>query len=163
MKTMGRLRLGTLVALFAAMLSCTALAASPCDRPGTPLEAKALAERAAAHLADVGLDRAFNDFMSPDGGFMPHDLYVFVFDRGGRIWVNGRFPGRIGANIAGARDRKGRPFLFDAMRRADQDGSAWVEYSWFNPCTGTPMAKSTHVVRAGEFFVAVGAYGTLEA
>lgn len=136
-------------------------AAPPCGRAGTPLEAKALAEKGAAHLAEVGTGKAFNDFMSPDGDFMPHDLYIFVFDRQGQMWVNGRYPGLIGSDINNARDAKGRLFLLDAMRRAARDGSAWVEYNWYNPCTGKPMAKSTHVLRAGDYFIGVGAYGKL--
>lgn len=140
-----------------------ALAAASCDRQGTPLEAKALAEKAAALLTEIGPLKAFSHFMTPDGGYMPHDLYVFVFDREGRMWVNGKFPGQIGSNIAGALDQDGRPFLLNAMRRAEREGSAWVEYLWYNPCSGRPMPKSTHIIRVGSFFVAVGAYGTLEA
>ena len=48
-----------------------------------------------------------------------------------------------------------------AMRRADKDGSAWVEYLWYNPCTGKRMPKSSHIIKAGPFFVGVGAYGKL--
>jgi cytochrome c len=149
------------LALAVAALSVPVLADTHCRRPGTPLEAKALAEKAAAHLADVGLGKAFTDFMSPGAGFMPYDLYVFVFDGGGRMWVNGRFPGLIGSNATTARDSNGRNFLLEAMRRAERDGSAWVEYQWYNPCTGRPMAKSSHVIRAGRFFIGVGAYGRL--
>ncbi len=161
MKATPRYLVGIFLTLFAAALSVQALADSHCRRPGTPLEAKALAEKAAAHLADVGLGKAFNDFMSPTAGFMPFDLYVFVFDGEGRMWVNGRFPGLIGSNATEARDRNGHNFLLEAMRRAKRDGSAWVEYQWYNPCTGRPMAKSSHVIRAGGFFIGVGAYGRL--
>lgn len=139
----------------------TAWAASPCARPGTPLEAKALAEKAAAHLATVGPGKAFNDFMTPGPAYMPYDLYVFTFDGAGRMWVNGRFPGMIGSNITEASDSNGRRFLLDAMRRAAVAGAAWVEYQWYNPCTGTVMPKSTHIIKAGEFFIGVGAYGRL--
>ena len=48
-----------------------ALAAPPCGRAGAPVEAKALAEKAVAHPADVELGKAFNHFMSPSGAFMP--------------------------------------------------------------------------------------------
>ena len=150
-----------LLLLAAGAANTTAWAASPCARPGTPLEAKALAEKAAAHLAVVGPGKAFNDFMTHGDDYMPCDLYVLVFDQKGQMWVNGRFPGMIGSNIADAADSNGRRFLLDAMRRAANEGSAWVEYQWYNPCTGTAMPKSTHIVRAGQFFVGVGAYGRL--
>ncbi|MDP6690952.1 MAG: cache domain-containing protein [Alphaproteobacteria bacterium] len=147
--------------LFVWLAGSQAWAYSPCERPGTPLEAKALAEKAAAHLAKVGPGKAFNDFMSRGDDYMPFDLYVFVFDQTGQMWVNGRFPGLIGSNIADATDGNGRRFLLDAMRKAANEGSAWVEYQWYNPCTGTAMPKSTHIVRSGQFFVGVGAYGRL--
>ncbi len=161
MKSATRFLAFALLAWFATALPAGALADNNCRRPGTPLEAKALAEKAAAHLTNVGLGKAFNDFMTPGAGFMPYDLYVFVFDGEGRMWVNGRFPGLIGSNVTQARDDGGRNFLLEAMRRAKRDGAAWVEYQWYNPCSGRPMAKSSHVIRAGEFFIGVGAYGRL--
>ncbi|MDA1101589.1 MAG: cache domain-containing protein [Proteobacteria bacterium] len=161
MKPAPRFLVSGFLALFVAALSFQALGDGDCRRPGTPLEAKALAEKAAAHLAEVGLGKAFSDFMTPQSGFMPYDLYVFVFDGEGRMWVNGRFPGLIGSNITEARDSTGRNYLLEAMRRAERDGAAWVEYQWYNPCSGRPMAKSSHIVRAGGFFIGVGAYGRL--
>ena len=163
MKTAMRLSVAALLllAVFCPMPPAVAQSAVNCERAGTPLEAKALAEKAAAHLANKGVGKAFNDFMTRGAGFMPHDLYVFVFDRTGRMWVNGGFPGMIGSSITEARDDLGRLFLLEAMRKADQDGAAWVEYQWFNPCNGKPMPKSTHIIKAGEFFIGVGAYGRL--
>ncbi len=163
MKAAMRLSIAALL-LLSAFYPAPPAAAQPavnCERPGTPQEAKALAKKAAKHLADKGPNKAFNDFMTRGAGFMPHDLYVFVFDRTGRMWINGGFPGMIGSSITDARDDNGRLFLLEAMRKADQDGSAWVEYQWFNPCNGRPMPKSTHIIKAGDFFIGVGAYGRL--
>ncbi len=163
MQTAMRLSIAALL-LLAAFCPAPPAAAQPavnCERPGTPQEAKALAEKAASHLADVGPGKAFNDFMTPGPAYMPYDLYVFTFDGAGRMWVNGRFPGMIGSNITEASDSNGRRFLLDAMRRAAVAGAAWVEYQWYNPCTGTVMPKSTHIIKAGEFFIGVGAYGRL--
>jgi len=145
-----------IMALVVAVLPIGANADDQCRRPGTPMEAKALAEEAAAHLAKEGMGKAFNDFMQPDKGFMPYDLYVFVIDDQGRMWVNGRFPGMIGSNIGAGGDVMGK-----AITRARREGSAWAEYQWYNPCSGSPMPKSTYILRAGEFFIGVGAYGRL--
>ena len=153
--------LGFLLSVLVAVVAFEARAEEPCRRPGTPLEAKALAEKAADHMAEVGPDRAFADFMSPSGGFVPFDLYVFVFDRRGVLWANGRFPGLVGGTIAGGLGGGGGDGMTGAMRRADKDGSSWVEYLWYNPCTGKRMPKSSHIIKAGPFFVGVGAYGKL--
>lgn len=162
MKAARQVLVGFILAFVFAGFPFGASADGSCDRPGTPLEAKALAETAAAHLADVGMGKAFNDFMHPQGGYMPFDLYVFVIDRKGLMWVNGRFPGMMGSSIGGASGGSGgQNIMQDAMKRADEDGSAWVEYNWYNPCTGEQMPKSTFMLKAGEFFIGVGAYGRL--
>ncbi len=163
MKSSRRLATVFLLALMVAGLGFEARAQDPCRRPGTPLEAKALAKKAVDHMAEVGAERAFADFMSPQGDFLPFDLYVFVFDRRGRLWVNGRFPGLIGSTIAGDRNANDGPNWAEAMRRADKDGSAWIEYAWYNPCSGRAMLKSSHIINAGPFFVGVGAYGKMSA
>ena len=51
--------------------------------------------------------------------------------------------------------------MLDAMRKGEPDGSAWVEYQWYNPCSGKPIPKSLYIVKAGEFFIDVSAYGRL--
>ncbi|MBT3536130.1 MAG: hypothetical protein HN478_19765 [Rhodospirillaceae bacterium] len=163
MKTAPRQFVSLFLAVLVAVAAFEAGAKDFCRRPGTPLEAKALAEKAADHLAEVGPEQAFTDFMTPGGEFVPFDLYVFVFDRRGKLWANGRFPGLIGSVIAGTQDSQGGPNWTEAMRRADRDGSTWIEYAWYNPCTGKPMAKSSHIIKIGPFFVGVGAYGRMSA
>jgi hypothetical protein len=159
----GRWRIFMTALLLVVFAASAPAGEQPCGRAGTPAEAQALAEKAVAHLGAVGLRRAFADFMTPGAGFLPHDLYVFVFDGGGMMLLNAQFPGLIGSNIADARDVNGRPFLLQAMRRAERDGATWTEYSWYNPCTGEVMPKSTHIIKVGDIFVAVGAYGLVSA
>jgi len=153
--------LAVLLVVLASAPPAPAQGQAQCGRMGTIEEAQQLAEEAAQHLGAVGADRAFRDFLNPGGGFMRHDLYVFVFDGQGTLWVNGGFPELIGSNIMGARDGRGRPFLLEAMRQAQRDGAGWVEYEWYNPCSGKMMAKSSYVIAAGGFFVGVGAYGSV--
>jgi hypothetical protein len=162
--TTARHRLALLTVAFVVFFATAVTATEPsCNRAGTPAEAQALAENAASHLTAVGLRQGFTDFLTPGAGFLPHDLYVFVFDRDGIMLLNARFPGLIGSNIANARDANGRPFLLQAMREADEQGSAWAEYNWYNPCSGAVMPKSSHIVRVGDIFVCVGAYGLVSA
>ena len=154
--------LGFLLAVLVGLITFEARAEDPCRRPGTPQEAKALAEKAVDHLAELGPEQAFMDFMAPGGEFVPFDLYVFVVDRRGQLWVNGRFPGLIGSVIGGGGGNgQGGPDWAETMRRADKEGSAWVEYLWFNPCDGKRMPKSSFIIKAGPFFIGVGAYGRL--
>jgi cytochrome c len=121
-------------------------------------EAKALALKAATQLESLGKEQAFRNFMDPDGEFFPRDLYVIVVDIDGIMWVNGAYPQGIGSNALDAQDQKGRRFIEQMLRLAADQGEGWVEYQWFNPCTGEYGEKRTFFKRVGRFVVAVGAY-----
>lgn len=137
--------------------------AAACDSFATPVEAQRMAEAAAEHLERVGFDRAFQDFMNTGSRFFDRDLYVFVLDLSGRLWANGRFPELIGGSALGSQDATGRSFVLDAIEIARGPGRGWIEYQWYNPCTGEYGYKSTYIVRVGNLMVGVGAYGSISA
>ena len=70
--------------LFAAGLAAAvAIEAVPIEahaEPATPDEAKALAEKAAAHFRAVGPARACADFIDANAGFVDRELFVVVVD-----------------------------------------------------------------------------------
>ncbi len=154
--------LATAVVLAMLTLSVAARAASVCEFASLG-EAKAMAERAAARLERRGPEETLPRFMDPAGGFIDRDLYVFVIDLNGVLWASGGFPETVGSNALGARDSRGRLFVQEMMRIAVEAGRGWVEYEWFNPCTGKVNPKSSYVIRVGPFVVGVGAYGTVAA
>lgn len=137
-------------------------AADPCAF-ANPGEARALAERAAAHLEAVGPDRAFRAFMDPNGDFVDRDLYVFVIDFRGVLIASGGFPDSIGSMVADARDRDGRPFIREMLQLAREHEQGWIEYEMIHPCTGEMTPKISYVKRVGPVIVGVGAFGTLGA
>ena len=51
----------------------------------TPEEAKALAQKAAAHLVQVGPQKAIADFMDPAAGFVDRELFVIVYGPDNKI------------------------------------------------------------------------------
>lgn len=124
----------------------------------TPSEAKALAHKAATQVETLGFKKAFQNFMDPDGDFFPRDLYVFVVDLDGKMWVNGAFPQAIGSNVLNSRDTNGVHYIQEMLRIARARGEGQVEYMWINPCTGEYTDKLTFFKRVGRFVVAVGAY-----
>lgn len=134
-----------------------ALADDDCSN-ATPSEAKALVHRAAERLKRLGPEKAFTEFMSPYGEFFPRDLYVFVVNFDGNMWVNGAFPQAIGSNAITAEDNKGRRYIAEMLKIAHERGEGQVEYMWINPCTGEYTDKLTFFVRVDRFVVAVGAY-----
>ena len=126
-------------------LSVAARAASVCEF-ATLEEAKAMAERAAARLERRGPKETLVQFMDPAGGFIDRDLYVFVFDFDGVLWASGGFPETVGSNALAAQDSRGRFFIQEALRIALEEGRGWIEYEWFNPCTGKMNLKSSYVI-----------------
>jgi len=138
-------------------LACGAAAQQPCAA-ASRAEARALALKAAQHLEARGPLDAFHDFMRDGGGFLDRDLYVFVVDFNGNMWANGAFPEFAGSNAIGALDTDGRLYIVEMLTLARERGEGWVEYRWFNPCSGSYMKKATYFTRVGPFVVAVGAY-----
>ncbi len=145
------------------MVLCLAGAAQATGkcRSATPAEAEIMAQHAAAYLERAGPEKAFRAFMDPKGRFMDRDLYVFVLDLDGTLWVNGAFPQAIGGNAAGARDRRGRFYIQEMLNIAKTRGKGWVEYDWINPCSGELEPKASYIIRVGPFVVGVGAYGSV--
>ncbi|HXR57786.1 MAG TPA: cache domain-containing protein [Burkholderiales bacterium] len=123
-----------------------------------PEEAEALMLKAAAQVERLGHSRAFANFMNPEGGFFPRDLYVFVVDLEGHMWVNGAFPQFIGTNALGTEDPQGVRYIEAMLKTAAEKGTGRVEYLWLNPCTGGIARKLTFFRRVGRYVVAVGAY-----
>jgi cytochrome c len=124
----------------------------------SPSEARALAHKAAEHLEKLGPEKAFPEFMNPNGDYFPRDLYVFVVDLDGNMWVNGAFPQAIGSNALAAEDNKGRRYIEEMLQIARARGEGQIEYMWVNPCTGEYTDKLTFFKRVDRFVVAVGAY-----
>ena len=157
---------------FLPLLLWLVLAAQPAPAPAqpadcrnfaTPVEAQRMAEKAAEHLGRLGLERAYGDFMNTGGPFFDRDLYVFVLDLHGRVVLNGRCPEVVGSGGLGVLDGAAPPFVRDALELGRGPGRGWVEYQWYNPCTGEYGYKSSYIIRVGDYLVGVGAYGSVSA
>jgi signal transduction histidine kinase len=140
----------------AALVASLAAAAAFASSFATPEEAKAMAERAAAHLEAHGPEKSFEAFNSKnDASFHDRDLYVFVFDASGKVLAHGANALLVDKNMAALKDVDGKPFVQETIAVKD---AAWVDYKWQNPQTKAVEAKTTYVVRAGQYVVGVGAY-----
>ncbi|MDP7604756.1 MAG: cache domain-containing protein [Alphaproteobacteria bacterium] len=161
MRKLSTVALGFVLVLM--LVAGSARAEESCRHPGTPEEAKALAERAAEHLRRYGPETAFPGFLDPTAGFMERDLYVFVFDQDGLMWVNGRFPELIGSNVFGTQAPDGRFVFFDGLQKVLRHGRTWIQYTWYNPCTQKLQPKASFLMKVGPFIVGVGVYGMVGA
>jgi cytochrome c len=121
-------------------------------------DVRALAERAVAHLQDVGLERGFIDITRPDGGFVQGDLYVFCDDVDGVGLAHGGNPKLVGKAMIAIRDPDGTPTTAEIIRVAKTQGRGWVEYLWPNPATGRIQRKVTYVIQVDPRTVCASGY-----
>ena len=143
-----------MAAAVAAMMVWSGLAALAADR-GTPEEAKAMVEKAAALLKAEGPDKAFPQFNDQKGPFHDRDLYVFVQNHDAVNVAFGGNPALLGKNVGNLKDVDGKPFIRDMQ--ALKGGGA-VEYKFINPETKAVETKISYVIWVGDYLVGVGAY-----
>jgi cytochrome c len=129
----------------------------PAHAAGTPEQAQALANKAAALVASEGA-KAFSDISNPHGAFAQGDLYVVVVDQKGVIRANGMLPKLIGVNMWNAKDPDGDLITQKIIKKADSDGTGWVMIKFTNPATNTIQPKKTWVHKVGDYVVFCGAY-----
>jgi cytochrome c len=125
----------------------------------TPEQAKAFSERAAAHIEEVGEERAFADFTRKDGGFVDGELYVFCYDRKGLNKAHGGNPSFVGRNLLHIKDPDGTEPNYLIVKKGFEDGRGWVDFKWPNPVTKRIEDKSAYVIRTNDDVVCgVGYY-----
>ncbi|MCB1873934.1 MAG: cache domain-containing protein [Chromatiaceae bacterium] len=124
---------------------------------GSPDEAKAMSQKAAALVNEQG-DGAFAVFAAKDGGFLEKDLYVFCMDLEGNMLSHAVKPELVGKNLKDF--NKYGDFLFqDMIKVASGDGEGWVDYNWPYPGSDEVKQKTSYIIKNNNgFFCGVGAY-----
>ena len=101
---------------------------------------------------------AWVDIITPDDPVITDDIYPFVMNA--TTWkgvAHGVLPDRIGVTATSIQETSVRPF--EAVRAdLDEDGSAWVTYTFLNPDTGTNQLKRTWLVERDGYIFAAGYY-----
>jgi hypothetical protein len=125
---------------------------------GTFAEAKALAERAAAHMREVGPDRAVADFNDPNGGYADRNLFVITYNPQHKIVSSLGVPAYLGRDATRFVDADGKEFGNAIIETAERLGTGWVDYRMTNPSTMKVELKSSYVIKCNDYIVFVGAY-----
>jgi cytochrome c len=145
--------------LFSLFLACMfAASTAHAADPATPDEAKALAEKAAAHMQAVGPDKAIADFNAADGGFVDRELFVVVYSPDNKIVGSYGVPVLRGKDATTLKDVEGKEFGKDIIALANSQGSGWVDYRMTNPATKKVGLKTFWVVKVGDYILFVGAF-----
>jgi cytochrome c len=141
-----------------AMVILGGLAISASAHAGTAEQAQALAERAVAHIHDIGREQAFADFSRPDGGFVDGELYVFCQDVSGVVVAHGGNPKLVGRNMADVRGPDGRLANVEINQLGLTQGSGWLEFRWPNPATKRIELKAAYVLKVDDHTVCGSGY-----
>jgi signal transduction histidine kinase len=123
---------------------------------GTPEEAKTMLDKAvkAAQVDEAAALAAFND---PKGGYVDRDLYVFCFDKVGKITAHGADSSMIGTDLKPLKDPDGKPIGTEMLALAAKGGGS-IEYKWKSPTTKQVGTKVSFLKVAGNQTCGVGAY-----
>ena len=124
----------------------------------TPEEAKALSEKAASYIKEVGEAKAFAEFSRRDGSFVVGELYVFCYDRAGINKAHGGNPAFVGRDLLHIKDPDGREPNLMIVRKGFDEGAGWVDFKWPNPVTKRIQDKSAYVIRTNDVVCGVGYY-----
>ena len=148
-----------LMAAVVVALSVTFGLPTAAQERGTMAEAKAMAEKAAAHLIAVGPEKAIADFERPDGGFRDRDLFVVVYNPQHIVVCAPGNPNFVGRDATLFVDTDGKEFGKAIVAAAQSPaGAGWVTYRMSSPLTHKVELKNSYVAKAGDYIVLVGAY-----
>jgi cytochrome c len=147
----------TLLTLSASLL-CAHWMAPDRAHAATAEEAKALVEKAVAHVKDVGEEQAFKDFTNKDGGYVEGELYVFCYSADVTLVAIGGNPSMVGKNLRNLKDPDGKEASYELVQMGLEHGSGWVDYKWPNPMTKKIQTKSAYVVKVNDKVCGTGYY-----
>jgi cytochrome c len=131
--------------------------ASPAFAAATADQAKAMSEKAAAHIKAVGEAKAFEDFTNGTA-FKDGELYVFCYRPDGTNVAHGGNAKLVGKNLIDVKDPDGKRANYEIIQMGETKGQGWVDFKWVNPVTSKIEPKSAYVVKTGGVTCGVGYY-----
>lgn len=142
------------VALVSALAILGAAGTVAAAEYGTPTEAKAMLEKAAAAVkADKA--KALVMFTKGEGGFKDRDLYPYC---GGPDGLFTAHPTLVGKSLKDLKDKAGKPLGEEVYASAKEGSISEVTYMWPRPGQTDPVVKVAFVTKVGDQVCAVGYY-----
>jgi cytochrome c len=126
---------------------------------GTPDQAKAMVEEAAAYVKANGKENAIKEFNNPSGKFVQGDLYIFVYTlNDGTMLAHPLNPKLVGQILTAVPDPDGKLYRQDILDVARSKGDGWVDYKYLNPETKKIENKTTYLLKVEGIILCCGAY-----
>ena len=128
------------------------------EKRGTAAEAEKMVKKAIAMAKAKGNDATFAEINNKNGQFTDRDLYVFVYDMGGKVAAHGLNPKMIGKELIDMKDADGKEFVKERVEIAKTRGSGWQDYKFTDPITKMIEHKRAYVERHGDLIFGCGIY-----
>ena len=120
--------------------------------------ARALVDKAVAHVMKHGIEAACKDFANPAGGFIKGELYIYVQDMQAKMICHATNPRLNGKDLVDLKDADGKRFSKEMVELVKTKRNGWVNYRWVNPVTKQIEKKSSYVERLHNLIVGAGIY-----
>jgi cytochrome c len=150
--------MGPKLLIVALGLALIAASTGSAEELHSPDHAKALAERAAHHIGEVGPQQALDDFNDPRNGYIRDDLFPFAYSAEGIVLCCNPLHALVGRDAKSFRDSDGKAFGQEIIDTVNAHGSGWVEYRMTNPRSRKIEDKISYVIKVGNIIVGAGAY-----
>jgi len=98
------------------------------------------------------------EFSSPRGRFVGNGLYIYVLDVNGAMVAHPINEKYVGKDFYRIQDSDGKSFIKTIVDTANDAGSGWVEYKWFNPATKREQLKTVYFEKFDNLIFCSGVY-----
>lgn len=142
------------------MFAISALTASPvmAEDHASPQQAQELLDKASAKLTKDGPEAAFAAFNNRNGGFVAHELYVFVFDMTGKYMASGGNPKLVGSDAHELKDAEGKLLVKEMIDISKSKGKGEIDYVWLNRADNRVEKKHSIYKAVNGYILGVGYY-----
>jgi len=114
--------------------------------------------RAKAFYSATGKEIALAEFTNPRGQFVQSQHYIFVLDQKGVMLAHGMNRWYNGKDFMGVKDSTGKTFVREIVTTAQDKGSGWVDYKWYDPVTKKELPKTLYFEKIDDVIICCGTY-----
>jgi cytochrome c len=121
-------------------------------------DAKGMLSKAVAYMKAHGKEKAYAEFMNPQGPFFDRDLRVTVLGLDGKFLSNANNPRMVGKDATNVQDADGEFYIKERLQIVKTKPKGEQDYKFINPVTKKIEMKVTYFERTDDVIVAVGAF-----
>jgi cytochrome c len=121
-------------------------------------DVKRWVKKAMAFYKANGSGIGLAEFSSPRGRFVRNGQYVYVLDINGAMLAHPINEKYVGKDFYRVKDSAGKSFIKEIVDIANDAGSGWVEYKWFNPANKREQLKTVYFEKLDNMIFCSGIY-----